>query len=207
MRNKLIIIGAGGHGKVVANIAMLNGYKEIYFLDDDTSKKYIGKYQIIGTTKDINRYKNEYDFFIAIGDNEIRKKLTMLLLDNDIKPVSLIHPSAVIDSTVQIGYGVVVMANSVVNADANLSRGVIVNTGATVDHDCSIGSYTHICPGVHIAGGVKIGSKVWVGIGTSVINNLSICNDCLIGAGSLVTKNILTKGTYFGCPVRKMVRE
>ena len=75
MYDKLIIIGAGGHGKVVANIAMLNGYKEIYFLDDDTSKKYIGKYQIIGTTKEINRYKDQYNFFIAIGNNEIRKKI------------------------------------------------------------------------------------------------------------------------------------
>lgn len=207
MCNKLIIIGAGGHGKVVANIALLNDYKEIYFLDDDTSKKYIGKYQIIGTTKDINRYKNEYDFFVAIGNNETRKKLAMLLLDNDIQPVSLIHPSAVIDSTVQIGYGVVVMANAVINADTTIGNNVIVNTASSIDHDCIIGSYTHICPGVHIAGGVEIGSKVWVGIGTSVINNLSICDDCLIGAGSLITKNIVTKGTYFGCPVRKMVRK
>ena len=79
MCNKLMIIGAGGHGKVVANIAKLNGYKEIYFLDDDVLKKYIGKYQIIGTTKDIDKYKEEYDFFVAIGNNDIRKNISLKL--------------------------------------------------------------------------------------------------------------------------------
>lgn len=204
MCDKLIIIGAGGHGKVVANIAMLNGYKEIYFLDDDTSKKYIGKYQIIGTTKDINRYKNEYDFFIAIGSNETRKKLAMLLLDNNIKPVSLIHPSAVIDSTVQIGYGVVVMANAVINADTKIGNNVIVNTASSIDHDCIINDYVHVSPGVHIAGNVHIGEKTWLCIGSSIINNISVSRNCIIGAGSVVLKNIEKSGVYVGIPMRRI---
>lgn len=204
MYDKLIIIGAGGHGKVVANIAMLNGYKEIYFMDDDTSKKYIGKYQIIGTTKDINRYKNEYDFFIAIGNNETRKKLTMLLLDNDIQLVSLIHPSAVIDNTVQIGYGVVVMANAVINADTKIGNNVIVNTASSIDHDCIINDYVHVSPGVHIAGNVHIGEKTWLCIGSSIINNISVSRNCIIGAGSVVLRNIEKSGVYVGIPMRRI---
>lgn len=204
MRNKLIIIGAGGHGKVVANIAMLNGYKEIYFLDDDTSKNYIGKYQIIGTTKDINRYKNEYDFFIAIGNNQIRKKISMLLLDNNIKPVSLIHPSAVIDDTVQIGYGVVVMANAVINADTMIGNNVIINTASSIDHDCIINDYVHISPGVHIAGNVHIGEKSWLCIGSTIINNITVGADIIVGAGSVVIQNILESGIYVGIPTIKL---
>ncbi len=205
MYDKLIIIGAGGHGKVVANIAMLNGYKEIYFLDDDTSKKYIGKYQIIGTIKDISKYKNEYDFFIAIGDNKIRKKLTMLLLDNNIKPVSLIHPSAVIDSTVQIGSGVVVMASAVINADTTIGNNVIVNTASSIDHDCIINDYVHISPGVHVAGNVHVGEKSWLCIGSTIINNITVCEDIIVGAGATVINDLNKNGIYVGIPAKRMV--
>ena len=204
MYDKLIIIGAGGHGKVVANIATLNGYKEIYFLDDDTSKKDIGKYQIIGTTKDIDRYKNEYDFFIAIGNNQIRKKISMLLLDNNIKPVSLIHPSAVIDDTVQIGYGVVIMANAVINANTMIGNSVIVNTASSIDHDCIINDYVHISPGVHIAGNVHIGEETWLCIGSIIINNITIGANVIVGAGSVVIKNIKESGMYIGIPIKKI---
>lgn len=207
MSKKLIIIGAGGHGKVIADIARLNGYEEILFLDDDTSKKQNGLYPVIGKVNDYKKYKNQYDFFVAIGNNEIRKRISEELLNNGICLINLIHPSAILDATVKLEDGIAVMANAVVNADTNLSRGVIVNTGATVDHDCSIDSYTHICPGVHIAGGVKIGTNVWLGIGTSVINNLSICDDCLIGAGSGVVNNITTLGTYVGIPARRKVKK
>lgn len=204
MYDKLIIIGAGGHGKVVANIATLNGYKEIYFLDDDTSKKDIGKYQIIGTTKDIDRYKNEYDFFIAIGNNQIRKKISMLLLDNNIKPVSLIHPSAVIDDTVQIGYGVVIMANAVINANTMIGNSVIVNTASSIDHDCIINDYVHISPGVHIAGNVHIGEETWLCIGSIIINNITIGANIIVGAGGVVIYDINENGTFVGCPIRRI---
>ena len=202
MCNKLMIIGAGGHGKVVANIAKLNGYKEIYFLDDDILKKYIGKYQIIGTTKDIDKYKEEYDFFVAIGNNDIRKNISLKLSNLNVRQPILVHPTAVIDETVQLSEGTVVMANAVINADTKISKGVIINTGATVDHDCTIDQFTHVCPGVHIAGTVNIGKNVWIGIGCTIINNVSVCDNCLIGAGSVVVKNIVYQGIYIGIPCK-----
>ena len=158
----------------------------------------------IGTTKDINRYKNEYDFFIAIGNNQIRKKISMLLLDNNIKPVSLIHPSAVIDDTVQIGYGVVVMANAVINADTMIGNNVIINTASSIDHDCIINDYVHISPGVHIAGNVHIGEKSWLCIGSTIINNITVGADIIVGAGSVVIQNILESGIYVGIPTIKL---
>lgn len=204
MRDKIVIMGASGHGKVVADIAKLNGYKEIIFLDDDITKTKNGKYDVAGTTADIDKYLEQYDFIIAIGNNEIRKKLTKQLdAKNIIQPV-LIHPSAVVDSTVTISSGTVVMANAVVNVETKIGKGCIINTAATVDHDGNIADFVHLSPGVHIAGTVNIGANTWVATGASIINNLDICNSCIIGAGAVVVKDIKEQGTYIGVPARRI---
>lgn len=199
MSKKIVIIGAGGHGKVVANIAKLNDYKEILFLDDSGTKDA----NIVGTTEDIVNYK-DYDFIVAIGNNQIRKKFTDNLFEQSFKVVNLIHPTAVIDETVMIGLGSVVMANAVINAYAKLGKGCIVNTSATVDHDDVIEDYVHICPGVHIAGTTTIGYEAWIGIGASVINNVSIAPKCMIGAGTVVVRDIVESGTYVGITARRI---
>lgn len=204
MSKRIVIIGAGGHGKVVADIAKLNGYEKILFLDDDKTKKKNGIYDVVGTVEDIAIYKKEYEFFVAIGSNEIRESMTKRLELLDIMPVTLVHPTAVIDSTVKTGTGIAVMANAVINADTELSDGVIINTGATVDHDCIIGPYTHVCPGVHIAGTVDIGKNVWIGIGSSIINNIIVCSNTVIGAGSIVIEAIDESGVYVGIPARRI---
>lgn len=204
MDKKLLIIGAGGHGKVIADIAKLNGYKEIAFLDDDTTKKKNGKYDVINTTAAIDEYINDYDFFVGIGDNQIRKKVTLKLKQKNIVQPVLIHPSAIVDESVVIEQGTVVMANVVINADAKIKEGCIINTASSIDHDCIIDSYVHISPGVHIAGTVKIGELTWVGIGASVRNNTVICANSIIGAGSVVVNDILEKGTYVGIPTKKV---
>lgn len=204
MKDKIIIIGASGHGKVIADIAKLNGYKEILFLDDDSSKKTNGKYTVAGTTKDIESYIEEYDFIVGIGNNSIRKRIINELLKSGIAQTVLIHPSAVIDKTVLIGKGTVVMANAVINADSTIGNSCIINTAATIDHDCVINDYVHISPGVHIAGTVNVGEESWLGVGSTVINNINISSKCTIGAGGLVNKDIEKSGTYVGIPVRKV---
>lgn len=203
MKDKLIIVGASGHGRVVANIAKLNGYKEILFIDDE-SKKVNGEYKVVGTTKDISSYINEYNIIVGIGNNAIRKKISSELLKMGIIQTTLIHPTAVIDKTVRVGDGTVIMANTVINADSKIGNSCIINTAATIDHDCIIKDYVHISPGAHLAGTVHIGEESWIGIGANIINNININNDCIIGAGGTVVKNIYIKGTYIGVPVRKV---
>lgn len=199
---ELIIIGASGHGKVVADIAHLNGYS-ISFLDDDTSKKTCAGYSVIGTSKDISEFKNS-DFFVAIGNADIRERVQNQLLQSGFNVVSLIHPNAVIAGDSSIGIGTVVMAGAVVNSNSIVGEGCIINTGASVDHDNIIGNFSHISVGAHLAGTVNIGNKCWIGIGASVSNNISICNGCLIGAGAVVVKDIYENGTYVGIPARKV---
>lgn len=205
MNKKIVIIGASGHGKVVANIAKLNGYEEIIFLDDDISKKGCGSYKVVGTSEKIESFiKQEYDFAVAIGDNKTRMRIYENLVDKKAKLPALIHPTAVIDETVNIGSGTVIMANVVINSSTKIGSECIINTAATIDHDCNISDYVHISPGAHIAGTVNVGERTWIGIGGSVINNLDICSDCIIGAGSIVVKDIEDYGTYINLPARKV---
>lgn len=200
--NKLIIVGASGHGKVLADIAELRGYSDISFLDDNPSVAYCGKYEVVGLCKDAINYKNA-DFIVAIGNNAIRRRIQTELTESGLRVVSLIHPNATISKSVTIGEGTVVMAGAVINPDAVIGKGCIINTCSSIDHDCTLGDFVHISVGAHIAGTVKIGDNTWVGIGATVNNNIDITNDCIIGAGAAVVKNLTKSATYIGVPAKK----
>ncbi|MBE5943230.1 MAG: acetyltransferase [Lachnospiraceae bacterium] len=193
---RLIIIGASGHGKVVADIAKFSGYKEIVFLDDNESVKECSEWLVVGKSNEAP----EGDIFIAIGSAATRKKL-MELYANRNQPV-LIHPSAIIATDVKIGAGTVIMAGAVVNPGARIGRGVIVNTSSSIDHDCQIGDYCHVSVGAHLCGTVKVGTMTWIGAGATVSNNVDICENSTIGAGTVVIKSINEPGTYVGVPAR-----
>ena len=197
--NRLIIIGASGHGKVVADIARLCGYEDIVFLDGDASVKSCAGYPVIGLDSEASNFKG--DIFVAIGNNTIRKRL-MMENSGRFFPV-LIHPSAIIAKETKIGKGSVIMAGAVVNSDASLGSGVIVNTCSSVDHDCQVGSYCHIAIGAHLSGSVILDDNVWVGAGAIISNNISICPETTIGAGAVVVKDIRESGIYIGVPARR----
>ena len=197
---QLLIIGASGHGKVVADIAELNGYDSILFFDDNDSLKKCGKYPVVGKSLDISRYDG--DVIVAIGNARIREQLLEKFSDRNV-PI-LIHPNATIASTVKIGMGTVVMAGAVINADAVIGKGVIINTCSSVDHDCIIDNYSHISVGAHVAGTVHISDRTWIGAGATISNNINICSDYMIGAGAVVIKNINESGNYVGVPARKI---
>ncbi len=199
---KVIIIGAGGHGKVVADIIRLNGDTVYGFLDDKEPEVLPG-FPVIGRVNLINTLDNKaFCFFVAIGNNKIRQ--TIMESYYKVEWYTAIHPSAVIADDTEIGTGTAVMANAVVNSGSKIGRGVIINTAATVDHDNIIGDFVHISPGAHLAGTVHIGDRCWIGIGANVINNIDICDTCIIGAGAVVVKEIKDNGTYVGVPARKI---
>lgn len=195
--NRLVIIGASGHGKVVADIAVLNGYKDIVFLDDDESVKECAGWPVIGKSTGAP----EGEVFVAVGNAETRKKLMELYKDR-IQPV-LIHPSAVVADGVEIGVGTVVMAGAVINPGARTGKGCIINTSSSVDHDCNVADFVHVSVGAHLSGTVDLGEGTWIGAGAVVSNNINICGGCTIGAGAVVIKNIDEPGTYVGVPASK----
>lgn len=207
MKDKLIIIGASGHGKVVADIAIkMNKWQSFAFLDDDESIKTSMELEVIGKTADALTYKDEADFFVAIGNNATREKVQEKLMDEGMTVVKLIHHSAVIGTDVEIGLGTVVMAGVVINSSSRIGKGCIINTSSSLDHDNVIEDYVHISPGVRTAGSVNIGKGTWLGIGSVVSNNVNICSGCKVGAGAVVVKDITEPGTYVGVPVRRVDR-
>ena len=205
MNKRLVIIGASGEGKVSADIAVkLQKYNEILFLDDDVSIKECMNFPVVGKSQDAEQYIDEADFFVAIGNGKIRKKVAEQLLDLKATIITLIHPMAVIGENVIIGSGTVVMAGAVINPDSQIGQGCIVNTCASVDHDCTIGDYVHISVGAHVCGTVEVGENTWIGAGATISNNLTVCSDCMIGVGAVVVKDIEKAGTYVGVPARRI---
>lgn len=207
MMKKLVIIGASGHGTVVADIAIaLNRWRSIAFLDDDDSIKAHLGLEVIGKTADALKFRDEADFIVAIGNNATREMILEQLVDEGVNIITLIHPSAVIENNVEIGMGTVVMAGVVINSSTRVGKGCIVNTSSSIDHDNIIEEFVHISPGVRTAGNVTIGKGTWLGIGSVVSNNIKICSGCKFGAGSVVIKDITESGTYVGVPVRRVNR-
>jgi len=203
MNKKIVIIGASGHGKVIADIAKKTGYTDIVFLDDNTAIKECGGYTVAGTSKDVDKY-NDSEFIVAIGNAKIRQKIQTELLEKRLRIATLIHPNAVIAERVTIGVGTVIMAGAVINPDTTIGEGCIINTCASVDHDCVLGDYVHIAVGAHVAGTVHVGENSWIGAGAVLSNNITLTSDVVIGAGGVVIKDILKPGTYVGVPVKRL---
>lgn len=200
---KLAIIGASGHGKVVADIAIKSGYNEIIFLDDDESIHECGGYPVKGKSSEVRMM--DTDIIVGIGNTVVRKRIQESIPDERL--ATLIHPAAVIAEDVLIGSGTVVMAGAVINPGAKIGKGCIINTCSSVDHDCEVGNYVHIAVGSHLCGTVSVGNETWIGAGATVINNICICPDCMIGAGAVVIRNIQEQGSYIGCPAKKYKAE
>ncbi len=199
---KIVLIGASGHGKVVADIARLNGYEDISFLDDNEDNSVCGKYSVVGKT---DSYKDfDCDFFVSIGNARVRKHIMEKLICYEKSLPVLIHPNSIIAEDVSIDVGTVVMAGTVINSGTSIGKGCIINTCSSVDHDNSIGDYVHIAVGTHLCGTVKVGNHTWIGAGATVINNISVCENCFVGAGAVVINDINESGTYVGVPAKKL---
>jgi len=199
MMNKIVIIGAGGHGKVVADIALKNQYTQIYFVDDRASGKCLD-FPIVGTLDEIHKLNDgETDFVIAVGDNKVRK---LIAERYELPWVRLSHPSAVIASDVKIDDGTVIMAGAIINSSAVIGKHCIINSGSIIEHDNMIGDYVHISPNATLGGTVQIGNGTHIGLNAGVRNNIKICEDCTIGVGAVVINNLNEKGVYVGVPAR-----
>lgn len=205
MSKKLILIGASGHGKVVADIAIKNGYDILGFLDDNLNVKDVMGFPVLGRVADAELYIGKAEMCVTIGNALVRSRIMTELLQKGADFPVLVHPNAVIGLNVELGSGTVVMAGAVVNPSVSVGRGCIINTCASVDHDCVLEDYAHVSVGAHVAGTVHVGMNTWIGAGATVRNNVNICGDCMIGAGAVVVKSVEVRGTYVGVPA-KMVR-
>lgn len=199
--SNLIIIGGGGHAKVVADIALLNGYKILGFLDDNPDITKLLDFDRLGRIDDAHLFADKAEFMLAIGNNSIRKNIAEKFSLNF---ATLIHPTAIIGSQVKIGKGTVVMASAVINSSAKIGEHCIINSASIIEHDCTIGDFTHISPNATLCGTTRIGDTCHIGAGATVINNKCICDNTIIGAGAVIIEDIEATGTYIGFPARKI---
>jgi len=201
---RLAIVGAGGHGKVVADTAERCGWQLIEFFDDGWPRCGMnGVWPVIGDISMLINTLEEFDgVVVAIGDNRVRRSKIEELANAGARLVSLVHPSATISRHASVGIGSVVFAGVVVNPGACIGRGVILNTGCSIDHDCIVEDGVHISPGARLAGTVRVGSMSWIGIGACVRQSIHIGSDVTVGAGAAVINDIADSLLVVGVPAK-----
>ena len=202
--NRLAVVGASGHGKVVADAAALAGWRSIAFFDDAADVvAAVGPWVVQGATADLLRDRGHYDAaVVAIGDNATRLTKQRELVAGGVRIVSIVHPAAVVSALADVGTGCVIFAGAVVNPFARLGDACIVNTSASVDHDCQLADGVHISPGAHLGGGVRVGHASWIGIGAAVRHGISIGARVVVGAGAVVVSDVEEGLTVAGVPAR-----
>lgn len=198
----MLLVGAGGHGRVVADLAETGGWRDIVFADDRWPEVTRAlDWPVLGTIADLPRLIESYpNAMSTIGDNGLRLQTHRSLLQLGFTVPTLLHPTAVISNYAVLGEGTVAMANVVVNAGAQIGQCVILNTACTVDHDCLISEGAHISPGAHLAGDVAVGRLSWIGIGASVRGGVEIGNGATVGAGAAVVTNVPDAAVFVGVP-------
>jgi UDP-N-acetylbacillosamine N-acetyltransferase len=206
-KQTVVIWGASGHAKVVADIVRLHRdrFELKGFLDDvDTQQRQFLELPVFGGAEALGSLKmmGVTHIVFGFGNCEGRLKLSEVVRKEGFSLATIIHPTAVVATDVSIGDGTVIAAGAIVNPGSKVGANVIINTRASVDHDCEIADGAHICPGATLGGSVIVGTAAWVGIGSTVKDHINIGSRALIGAGSVVVSDIPEGVVAYGVPAR-----
>lgn len=202
---RLAIVGAGGHGRVIADAAQCSGWTDMEFYDDAWPRTAVhnGPWRIRGDVTLLLERLHEYEgVIVGIGDNLARASVQQKLLTAGAPLTCILHPASIISRHAQLGAGCVVFARAVVNAGAQVGDGVILNTGCTVEHDCVLEDFVHVGPNAGLGGGVRVGRQSWVGLGANVNHLLHIGCDSIVGSGATVVRDVADGMIAVGTPAR-----
>ena len=199
----IYLIGAGGHGKVVADTFLLNGCL-LAIADGDPALEGTSLLGIPVEREEsvLINLNQPVDFFVSIGDAGSRRKVSERWEERGHRLIRAIHPTAIISRSATLELGVCLLAGVIIQTDCHIGKGAIVNNGVTVDHDGKIGDYVHLAPGVHLAGNVEVGEESWIGIGSSVREGIHIGPRAMVGAGSVVVEDIPGDVVAYGNPCK-----
>jgi UDP-perosamine 4-acetyltransferase len=202
-----IIVGAGGHGRVVLDTLRVGGqYTPVGFIDADPTLAgtRIAGLPVLGAINSLPKLRQQKIKYaiVAIGDNHSRGSYARLLRDHGFELISAVHPRAIVSPTASVGTNCLIAAGAIVGTDAKVAESCIINTGAIVEHECEIESAAHLCPGVSLAGRVRIRSQAFVGLGARIIQCLTVGQCATIGAGAVVIRDVPDYATVVGVPAR-----
>jgi len=209
-RTKIVVVGGGGHAKVVISILKklktfdILGYTDLKDNGPILGAPFLGTDDIL---KDLKRQRVALSGIIGLGAVRVsdkRKQLWNMLIREGLDLPVVVSPAAVVNEDVSIGQGTVVLDGAVINSGSRIGRNCVINTNSTVEHDCEIGDHAHVASGATLGGGVKVGENSMVGAGATVIQYVSICPECMVGAGTVVIKDISEPGIYVENPARKL---
>ena len=200
---RIALIGAGGHAKVVCSIARRLGYEVLGYYDDGrpVGSRLLGA-PVLGPLEDVARVAEGCLVHVSLGQNSLRAEWFRRVQDLGLAVATLVDPHALLDETVTVGEGTVIMPGVVVNVDSRIGRNCILNTSCSLDHDGLLEDHVHLCPGSHLAGTVTVREGAMLGTGASVIPGCVIGARTVVGAGSVVLKNVPPDVTVVGCPAR-----
>jgi sugar O-acyltransferase (sialic acid O-acetyltransferase NeuD family) len=203
---RLAVLGASGHGGVVADAALASGWQEVVFFDarwPDLAA--LGPWAVAGDGARLIATRAEFDgVVVAIGANRVRLERFRTLAAMGAIMVTILHPSATVSRFASVGAGSVLCAGAIVNPFANIGTAAIINTAATVDHDCHLADGVHVSPGAHLGGSVTVGEASWIGIGATVRQGITIGSDVVVGAGASVISTIGDAITVAGVPAKTL---
>jgi sugar O-acyltransferase (sialic acid O-acetyltransferase NeuD family) len=205
---RLALLGASGHGKVIADLAICAGWQEVVFFDDAWPRlEENGAWKVLGDSNRLFECIDEFDgLMVSIGDCAIRWHKHLELKSAGAPIVTLIHPNACVSSMVSLGAGSVVMAGAVINVDVILGEACIVNTGATIDHDCILGTAVHVSPGAHLSGNVTVRDGSWIGLGALLKQGVTIGERSTVAAGAVVLGSVADDKIVVGVPARELLK-
>lgn len=209
---KLVIIGAGGHARVVADILRATGAHQIvgFVAPPRLPFELVSGLPLLGSIEDLAALKARHPFegaALGVGDNAQRALAYAAVLAAGLEPVSAVHPAAVVCGGVVLGRGVVLAAGAILGTEARLGNDVIVNTGATVDHQCVLADHVHVSPGAHLGGRCSVGAETWIGIGATVIQDLTVGHHVTLGAGATLLSDTPNRVVMVGTPARVIKRK
>lgn len=210
---RIAVVGASDQGRVVIDlIGRLGASYQVTEVVDSSpdgtlSGTRLGPFEVRHNVSTLGDLAGLVDGVVpAVGSALERERISVEATRVGLKLLSLVHPSAIVASGVELAPGSVVCAGAVLGVDAQVGRGVIINSGAVVDHDCVIGDFAHIAPGATLAGGVSVGRRTWIGVGATVLDDIEIGLDVIVGAAALVHRNVPDGVTVFGVPARVRVQ-
>ncbi|HYO58407.1 acetyltransferase [Archangium sp.] len=200
---RLVVYGCGGHGKVVADIALTRGLIVEGFVDDGApAGGRVLDLPILGGAAWLEARRSEVTVALGVGENHARRRVYELCERLGMIPVTLIHPTAAVAVSARVGAGVVVMAQAVINPDARVADGAIINSGAIIEHDCEIGAFAHLSPNATLGGAVRIGALAHVGLGASILPGKAVGDEAVVGAGAVVLADVPPRVVVVGVPAR-----